>query len=59
VFSEQLGFAKEAKKLAKAKGRIEEKPSTPERINSLKLLESKENQLKLAQEFIRKQNNLQ
>lgn len=58
VFSDQLGFAKEAKRLAKAKGTIENKPATRERINTLKLLQDKENQLKLAQEYIRKQYNL-
>jgi hypothetical protein len=59
VFSERLGFAKPAKQLAKSRGLIEEKPATRERLNSLKLLQEKDNKLKFAQEFMRKQLNLQ
>jgi hypothetical protein len=54
VFSKQLGFAALHKPIAKAIGKIEHKVLTPERINSLKLLREKENQLKASQEFVRK-----
>lgn len=57
VFSEELGFAKVHKKIAKATGIIEAKPATPERLNTLKLLKEKENKLALAQEYIRKTLN--
>ena len=59
VFSKQLGFAKLHKPIAKAKGKIEDKPATAERLNALKRLEEKEEKLKLSQEFIKKQLNLQ
>lgn len=51
VFSDRLGFAKLHKPLAKAIGKIEMKAISPERINSLKLMREKENQLKLSQEY--------
>jgi hypothetical protein len=55
VFSKELGFAQLHKPIARAKGSIEEKPATKERLNSLKLLQEKENNLKFAQEYIRSQ----
>jgi hypothetical protein len=54
VFSKQLGFAQVHKPIARAIGKIEGKVMSPERINSLKLLREKENQLKTSQEFVRK-----
>lgn len=51
VFSDRLGFASLHKPIAKAIGKIEHKPISPERVNSLKLLKEKENQLKLSQEY--------
>jgi hypothetical protein len=59
VFSKQLGFAALHKPIAKAQGKIEAKASTPERLNTLKLLADKTNKLKLAQEYMKKQLNLQ
>ena len=53
VFSDALGFAQLHKPIMKAKGKIEAKPYTKERANSIRLLEEKENQLKLAQEFFK------
>jgi hypothetical protein len=58
VFSERLGFAQLHKPIAKAIGRIETKAMTPERVNSLNLLKSKENDLKLTQEYVRQQLDL-
>jgi gas vesicle protein len=59
VFSKELGFAQIHKPIAKAKGIIETKPYTMERVNSLKRLEDKEQQLKATQEFVKQQLNLQ
>lgn len=59
VFSDKLGFAKEHKKLATAMGKVEQKPATRERLNTLKLLKEKENKLQLTQEYLRKTLNLQ
>jgi len=55
IFSDRLGFAAAHKKLATAKGIIEGKPVTRERINSMRLLNNKENQLIIAQELVRSQ----
>lgn len=55
VFSDKLGFASAHKKLARAKGIIEKKPVTRERINSMRLLNDKENQLIIAQELVKNQ----
>lgn len=57
VFSDKLGFAKMHKPLMVAKGRIEKKPATVERINTMKLLNAREEQLKATQDFIN-QNRL-
>lgn len=51
VFSKELGFAQAHKPIAKAIGRIEVKALSPERINALKLLKQKEQNLKLSQEY--------
>lgn len=59
VFSDELGFAKLHKPIALAKGKIEKKPATRERLNTLKLLNEKENNLKLMQEYVKSKNNLQ
>lgn len=58
VFSKKLGFAALHKPIAKAKGKIESKPPTRERVNSLKLLMGKENALKDQQEMVKQQLNL-
>lgn len=59
VFSKELGFAKLHKPIAKSIGKIEEKPATAERITSLHLLKEKEKGLKLSQEFLKRQLNIQ
>lgn len=59
VFSDRLGFARRHRQLAKAIGKIEEKPATPDRINSLRRLHQSVENLKALQEQIRTQNNLQ
>ena len=53
VFSKQLGFADLHKPIARAIGKIEQKPLSPERVNALKLLQQQENNLKLSQEYVR------
>ena len=58
VFSQQLGFAELHKKLGKSRGKIENKPATFERLNSLRAIAEKEQMLKQAQETIRSQYNL-
>src|SRR3990172_8520029 len=57
VFSDRLGFAQIHKKLARAIGKIEQKPATPERINSLRRMNGQIEQLKEQQEQIRQQYN--
>lgn len=59
VFSKELGFAKLHKPIAKAKGKIEKKPATPERVKALELLNKKEERLKATQEYFKQQLNLQ
>lgn len=58
VFSQELGFAELHKKIAKSRGKIEKKPATFERLNSLRAISEKEQMLKQAQENIRSQYNL-
>lgn len=58
VFSSKLGFASAHKPIARAKGRIEGKPATRERINTLRRLSDRENSMVLAQEFIKNRYNL-
>jgi hypothetical protein len=58
VFSERLGFAQVHKRLAKAIGKIEDKPATPDRINSLRRMNQQVETLKQQQEQIRQQYNL-
>lgn len=58
VFSDRLGFAKIHRQLAKAIGKVEQKPATPERINSLKRMNQQVENLKAEQEQIRQQLNL-
>lgn len=53
VFSKQLGFAQLHKPIAKAKGIIEKKPQTAERVNAMKLLNKQENKLALSQEYLK------
>jgi hypothetical protein len=59
VFSKRLGFADVHKKLAKAIGKIEQKPTTPDRVNALNSLNNRIQSLQQLQEQIRQQNNLQ
>jgi len=59
VFSKRLGFADRHKKLARAVGKIEKKPSTPDRINALKALNEQIEDLQQKQEQVRQQFNLQ
>lgn len=59
VFSDRLGFAQMHKKLAKAIGKVEDKPATPERINSLRRMNKQIEDLKAQQEQVRQQYNLQ
>jgi hypothetical protein len=58
VFSEALGFAKEHRTIAKAIGKIENKPSSPERVNALNRLEERQEELKLSQEYFKQQMGL-
>ena len=58
VYSAQLGFAQKHKPLMVAKGKIEQKPASPERINALRIIEQKEQQLALAQEYFKKKNKI-
>lgn len=57
VFSDKLGFADIHKKLAKAKGIIEKKPVTHERVTAMRLLSDKENKLAEAQELLKLQRH--
>lgn len=58
VFSKKLGFADLHRPLARAMGKIEKKPMTPDRVNALRLLQGKVEMLKAQQEQVRKQLNL-
>lgn len=53
VFSKKLGFADIHKPIAKAKGKIEAKPATAERVNSLRRLKDEEQSMMLAQEYFK------
>lgn len=57
VFSEQLGFAQLHKPIAKAIGKIETKPFTHERVNALRRLKDKEEELFQQQEFLKQALN--
>lgn len=59
VFSDRLGFAPIHKRLAKTIGKIEQKPATPDRLNALKSLNQRVQELQQLQEMVRQQNNLQ
>jgi hypothetical protein len=54
VFSKSLGFAQKHIPLARAIGKIEKKPMTTERRNSLKLLKGRESALAEQQESLKK-----
>ena len=58
VFSEELGFAKAHRPIMKAKGMVEKKPATRERINTIKLLDAREEKLKLSQEYFKQIHGL-
>jgi hypothetical protein len=53
VFSKDLGFAQLHKPIAKAMGKIETKPATPERMNALKRLHAREQELFQLQEQLK------
>lgn len=54
VFSKRLGFAQEHARLQKAIGRIEDKKvMTPERVNSIKRMNERSENLKLSQEYFK------
>lgn len=53
VFSKDLGFADLHRPIAKAIGKIEVKPATPERINALKRLSQREQELYQLQEQLK------
>lgn len=55
VFSEQLGFAKLHKPIAKAIGKLEDKPLTAVRRKTMQALKSREQALSMAQEFMKQQ----
>src|SRR6188768_13867 len=56
VYSDKLGFADIHRKIARAKGKIEKKPSTQERVNSMRRLEAREKMLAEMQEYVKQQN---
>jgi len=58
VFSEELGFAQKHKPIARAKGKIEKKAPTQERINALQRLGEKEDMLYQQQETLKQYLNL-
>lgn len=54
VFSDRLGFADEHKRLASAIGKIQKKGvMTPDRVNSVRRMQERENQLALSQEYLK------
>lgn len=59
VFSKKLGFADIHKKIAVSKGKIEKKPRTLERANSLRRLMAREQDLAQQQEQVKAINGLQ
>lgn len=58
VFSDNLGFAKLHRPIARAIGKIEKKPQTPDRMNALQLLRDREERLASAQESYKRQNGI-
>lgn len=59
VFSEELGFAKIHKPIARAIGRLEKKPSSIAVNNSLRILKQKEEALEQQQESVKEQFGLE
>lgn len=54
VFSEQLGFAKEHKRLASAIGRVQAKGvMSPDRVNAIRRMQDREKTLALSQEYMK------
>ena len=53
VFSKELGIAQIHRPIAKAIGKIEKKPMTPERATALQHLKKRENRLKAVNEYLR------
>jgi len=58
VFSEKLGFAKLHKPIARAIGKIEEKVQTPDRVEAIKRLKAREQELAQKQELYKKLYNI-
>lgn len=58
VFSKKLGFADLHKPIAKAKGKIEAKPMTADRVNALRRLKGEEQSMMLSQEYFKHKLNL-
>jgi hypothetical protein len=58
VFSDRLGFADLHKPIARAIGKLEQKPASTPVINSLRRLRQREDALQVLQEHVRQQNNL-
>jgi len=59
VFSKALGFAQLHKPIARAEGKIQNKPATAERMKSLALLQGRTEKLKATQELVKQHLNLQ
>ena len=59
VFSKQLGFAQIHKPIARAQGKIENKPATAERMEALQRLDERTQQLKSLQEGYKQRLNIQ
>ena len=59
IFSKALGFAQLHKPIARAEGKIQNKPATAERMKSLSLLKNRTEQLKVTQEMVKQHLNLQ
>ena len=59
IFSKVLGFSQLHKPIARAEGKIQNKPATAERIKSLSLLQDRTEQLKVTQEMVKQHLNLQ
>jgi hypothetical protein len=58
VFSKELGFAKLHRPVAKAIGKIEQKPQTPDRVAAINLLHQREMRLMKAQELHKQLNSI-
>jgi hypothetical protein len=59
VYSKQLGFARLHLPIARAIGKIEKKPQTPDRVNALKRLRGREDELANQQETLKAKMGIQ